>query len=307
MKIENLLNFLSKSIFIASGNLLKGGKYNLKGKFDALTHKKGFWILKKSKTHVNSLNPQMSSYRRKNVERKKQIEKLLLLGKIKRIGELLIFQQNHFFTYSPTTTAELLTGGFLRARREWKLLNSKENLESLEKKKFELTQFYSLDNNFLKMLQRYFNIKKFPNFISQMEEGISKNTEGYSFIKARIGQSQFRDKLLDKYHYKCPITKITEKSLLFAGHIKPWKDCTDKEKLDIGNGVLLSPLFNCLFDQGLITFNDDGEIRYSSQLSDQTIYKIEERIKNNNYAKEIITNIDDQYLKWHRKKVFKIK
>jgi predicted restriction endonuclease len=66
-------------------------------------------------------------------------------------------------------------------------------------------------------------------------------------------------------------------------HIVPWRESTDAERLDVENGILLSPLLDALFDKHLISFNDDGLILFGSQLSGemQTRYGLsgDERIK----------------------------
>ena len=47
----------------------------------------------------------------------------------------------------------------------------------------------------------------------------------------------------------------------------PWRDATDKERLDKHNGLLLSPVYDALFDKHLISFDGNGRIRVSSLLS----------------------------------------
>ncbi len=52
---------------------------------------------------------------------------------------------------------------------------------------------------------------------------------------------------------------ITDLALLRASHIIPWADCeTDAERLDVGNGLLLSSLWDAAFDAHLVSFADDG-------------------------------------------------
>ena len=47
----------------------------------------------------------------------------------------------------------------------------------------------------------------------------------------------------------------------------PWRKSNDLERLDVGNGIILSPNLDALFDKHLITFEDDGRIRISKKLS----------------------------------------
>jgi predicted restriction endonuclease len=62
------------------------------------------------------------------------------------------------------------------------------------------------------------------------------------------------------------MTGITERALLRASHIKPWADCTDAERLDVYNGLLLSALWDAAFDRGLVSFADDGLVLASPRL-----------------------------------------
>jgi DEAD/DEAH box helicase/HNH endonuclease len=62
------------------------------------------------------------------------------------------------------------------------------------------------------------------------------------------------------------LTGITERALLRASHIKPWADCTDAERLDVHNGLLLSALWDAAFDRGLVSFATDGSVLASPRL-----------------------------------------
>jgi predicted restriction endonuclease len=66
---------------------------------------------------------------------------------------------------------------------------------------------------------------------------------------------------------RCPLTGITEPALLRASHIVPWANCTDAQRLDVHNGLLLSSVWDAAFDRGLISFADDGSVLASLQLS----------------------------------------
>lgn len=90
-------------------------------------------------------------------------------------------------------------------------------------------------------------------------------TEKKQLIKARRGQGLFRARveLIEK---SCRLTGVTQKSHLRASHIKPWRSCTDAEKLDGNNGLLLSPHVDHLFDRGFVSFSDAGDILISPKL-----------------------------------------
>ena len=101
-----------------------------------------------------------------------------------------------------------------------------------------------------------------------------QETERSAIVKSRIGQGLFRKELIKKYNSSCVITGISEKKLLIASHIKPWAVCTNAERLNVENGLLLSPTFDKLFDCGLISFADSGRILISSQLSAEVVSKL---------------------------------
>lgn len=86
-------------------------------------------------------------------------------------------------------------------------------------------------------------------------------------VESRVGQSRFK-KDLHKYWKTCAVTGLTVDRLLRASHIKPWAIASPIERLDPFNGLLLTPNLDALFDQGLITFNKDGQILISSILSE---------------------------------------
>jgi len=95
-------------------------------------------------------------------------------------------------------------------------------------------------------------------------------TEAERLIVQRIGQDVFRDRLIDYWQGRCPLTGISDRALLRASHIIPWADCqTDAERLDVHNGLLLSALWDAAFDRALVTFDDEGKPELSPSLSEQ--------------------------------------
>ena len=90
-------------------------------------------------------------------------------------------------------------------------------------------------------------------------------------VQSRIGQGLFRKKLFEKYEGRCVVTGIKDKRLLLASHIRPWSVSTNEQRLSSENGLLLSPLYDRLFDVGLITFDDDGRIVCSKELDNRNI------------------------------------
>lgn len=79
-------------------------------------------------------------------------------------------------------------------------------------------------------------------------------TEREGLVVSRVGQGYFRNQLIDKFDYKCAVTGSGVKTVLIASHIVPWREATDAERLDVNNGILLSLLYDALFDTHLISF-----------------------------------------------------
>lgn len=132
------------------------------------------------------------------------------------------------------------------------------------------------------------------------EEYQNKVTEKDIMTKVRVLQSKYRKNLLKKLKY-CPITQISDKRLLVASHIKPWCISSSYEKLDPFNGFILSPLYDKLFDRGLITFTKKKELIISSSLSKDTVNKL--NIKEGIYP-ELPVLGREEYLKFHNDKRF---
>lgn len=64
-----------------------------------------------------------------------------------------------------------------------------------------------------------------------------------------------------------------------ASHIKPWRDSSSKERLDVYNGLLLTPSLDKAFDKGLITFDVKGNILISKNFKDYNLFGINENMK----------------------------
>jgi HNH endonuclease len=52
----------------------------------------------------------------------------------------------------------------------------------------------------------------------------------------------------------CRITDVRRSNHLIASHCKPWRDAANEERLNGGNGLLLTPGVDDLFDRGFIGF-----------------------------------------------------
>ena len=92
-------------------------------------------------------------------------------------------------------------------------------------------------------------------------------TERSGLVTSRVGQGYYRQQIIDRWGGKCPITGASTTRLLIASHIVPWSQSNDDERLDVNNGILLSPNFDALFDRHLISFKNDGSIIISDKMS----------------------------------------
>lgn len=92
-----------------------------------------------------------------------------------------------------------------------------------------------------------------------------KDTVRIQLARARIGQGFFRRQVLLRDGC-CKVTGVEEKRLLIASHIKPWREASNSERLDGDNGLALSPHVDALFDEHLMSFEDDGRILIHSSL-----------------------------------------
>lgn len=121
------------------------------------------------------------------------------------------------------------------------------------------------------MVKEIGNISTDNSFIGKEKEII---------IKARVNQSIYREMLLNKYK-KCCLCGMSDSRILIASHIKPWSKSEANEKVDIYNGLLLCPNHDKVFDNGLITFDSNGSIIISGQLSynDRLLLNLKEGMK----------------------------
>lgn len=123
-------------------------------------------------------------------------------------------------------------------------------------------------------------------------------TEKVTLTKSRVGQGLYRERL-QAIENSCRVTGVSDPQLLTASHIKPWAVSTDAEKLDGNNGLFLSPHIDRLFDRGLISFSNAGDLLISDLVAgDQlTRWGIE---KNLNVG--LFNAKQSEYLAWHREK-----
>lgn len=130
-----------------------------------------------------------------------------------------------------------------------------------------------------------------------------ENSRQAEIRRARQGQGLYREKLLAECPF-CPITMINDERLLIASHIKPWAVASDKEKLDPKNGFMLSPLYDKLFDRGLMSFTEDRKIILSNWISPANKKRL--GISEGQFIQMLPLDAERQdYMEFHRSSVFK--
>jgi len=167
-------------------------------------------------------------------------------GFVKFITELEIFDYDYF----PTPD---------------KNLNNREGIKFIFKKKgayIPLTA-EAFQVNQLQEEQMEYDHYKLPNV-----------TERTGLVTSRVGQGLFRKRVIHRWEYQCAVTKFDKLDILIASHIVPWAEATNEERLDIHNGILLSPTYDALFDRHLITFDQQGSIVLSEKIDFKVYQKI---------------------------------
>lgn len=129
--------------------------------------------------------------------------------------------------------------------------------------------------------------------------------------KARVRdpylQRLYKIELINEFkkNYKCDKGKCVMEHLaypiLIASHIKPYIQCeNNKEAFDINNGLLLSKNMDSLFDNGYISFDDDGNVITSSKL-DEDVAKY---VRGFQLDAKTYNNKRRAYMQYHRNNVF---
>jgi predicted restriction endonuclease len=157
---------------------------------------------------------------------------------------------------------------------------------------FPLRLILDDDNEFIEEIER---------FESEIEADQTLNqTEKERIVKTRIGQSKFKQKLLTQSK-QCALCSVNDERFLIASHIKPWSKSTNKERLDVNNGLLLCPNHDSLFDKGFISFDEEGKLVVSDDINDTV------RIfMNINIQIQLKMNENrDSYIHWHFQNRFK--
>jgi len=116
-----------------------------------------------------------------------------------------------------------------------------------------------------------------------------------------FAQRIFRGNLLRLWDGACAVTGVQEPLVLKASHIKPWVKSEITEKVDHFNGLLLIPNLDSLFNEGLISFKDDGSVMVSNKLDREDARRLS--ISGDLSLKRVFTETKP-YLEFHRSVLF---
>ncbi|MGY0194574.1 HNH endonuclease [Leptothrix sp. BB-4] len=113
-----------------------------------------------------------------------------------------------------------------------------------------------------------------PTGVDAAAAGLVGITQRDLLTTGRVGQDSYRAALMQLWQGRCALTGVDVPEVLIASHAKPWSECSDAERLDPHNGLLLAASVDRLFDAGLIGFDDDGGLLCSPLLRPETLRAI---------------------------------
>jgi predicted restriction endonuclease len=124
-------------------------------------------------------------------------------------------------------------------------------------------------------------------------------------VQVRLKQSVFRKRVLENFNYKCCLTGIAEEDLLVASHIIPWADQIE-HRLNPGNGLCLSYIYDKLFDKGYFTIGVNGQVNLSSRIDklSTSIKLLLKEIDHRQIVSPVNYELMHEALEYHAKHIF---
>lgn len=186
-------------------------------------------------------------------------------------------------------------------------LSDTRNNRTLYSKENDISNFKSALNKFEQFLQSETLKSKIEpkldvisNPFQEITDSQLSETDKIQLILARLGQGDFRNKILAKFNSSCIFSKCTTSEILIASHIKPWKDSNNKERLSEDNGILCLPTFDKLFDNGFISFDENGNLILSKMLKQKDIDCLNININ----FRYVFNEKQKKFMEYHRNNVF---
>jgi len=159
--------------------------------------------------------------------------------------------------------------------------------------------FFKRKDAIVNVQPAYFESQEFQQVLEHTEDWHIKpnKTERVGLVTSRVGQGAYRKRIIHRWEYKCAVTGFDKLEVLIASHILPWAKSDNNQKLDVHNGILLSPTYDALFDRELISFENSGKIILSNKIEPLAFQKVgvtgKEQIKN-------LSESNFEYLEKHR-------
>ncbi len=188
---------------------------------------------------------------------------------------------------------------------------TKEELENAKQRADEIKFYrrkYNQVSHFITILSKlddlvfvkgtlYFEDDAKVIFGDDLKEEIRKR-DNYLY---RLYKNQLKEESEEKEGVIKCMVELLEYPSLVASHIKPFIKSNNEEAYDPENGLLLSRNMDLLFDQGYISFTDEGKIILSGRLSND----LKKFLEKYGLKRIFLTKKRLKYLKYHRQKVFK--
>jgi putative restriction endonuclease len=104
-----------------------------------------------------------------------------------------------------------------------------------------------------------------------------RQTEKIAEQKIRLAQHRFALEVIRNCGGACvfcgfaPHTLHEQSHLLRASHIKPWADSTDRERVNVQNGLAACPMHDVAFDRGYLMINGGYRIHRATRLAQSIV------------------------------------
>ena len=134
-----------------------------------------------------------------------------------------------------------------------------------------------------------------------IDQGVIPTTRIGTTIQRTV-QHTYRKQALELWNNSCAVLGVEKPKILVASHIKPWRVADDHERIDPKNALILSPLYDKLFDLGMISFDpSSGSIQLSGQLDDNDYDRL--GIDDSKHL-SMIPDGTEKYLSYHNTYVY---